>query len=454
MTRRVDRKFVVRCAAFALERPLRCEVNLDVRPPKPVNRLLRVPDEEQPPRRDVGLPPLPDFPRVARDQRRQLNLERVRVLELVDEQLPKPPVQRLANLPVPPQQIDYQHQQVVECHPSRPEPPLRKHKRKLLHLRQQTRQRPGADFVHPRRLALFDRPQRPLLPHIQPDRRRSRCQREQLEQPPIALGCGRLLQPLVRRVEPLRELPEFLDVFPGRKRRQLPRVNPIQEVSQHRPPVRLRRRRLERLPPQPVPVPRESPRQQTQMQRPEAQRIGRRHGPLRLGVRFELIEELPHRLPELNLCLRFVQHVELRGQPRLHRVLRQHLPREGVDRLERRPVERSCRRPAPLARHVVPIAELPAPFRRLLEPLPNSIRQLCCRLLRERNRSNPVHRHPLPDEVHDPVHQRRRLSRPGARLDEQRLPRFPDRQLPVPGITGGHHAPPRRLQIVRPPPPG
>ena len=97
----------------------------DVGPAEPVDRLLRVADEEQPARLDLHLPPRPG-PGVGirrRDQHRQLDLDGIGVLELV-EQEPlitvggrRPhlhPVHGVA------QHGPGQHQQVVELQLARP----------------------------------------------------------------------------------------------------------------------------------------------------------------------------------------------------------------------------------------------------------------------------------------------------------------------------------------------
>ena len=91
----------------------------DVGPPEAIDRLLRVTDEEQPPGIDRRF--LPVLVAVVGDHRRehdrQVDLYRIRVLELVDQQslisLPEPPPRGRAVLRIT-QQEPREHEQVVE----------------------------------------------------------------------------------------------------------------------------------------------------------------------------------------------------------------------------------------------------------------------------------------------------------------------------------------------------
>ena len=105
------------------ERVARLEEGRDVGPAEPVDRLLRVADEEEVPRldRDLGPRALRRVGSVApvdrRERHRDVDLDRIRVLELVDEQplvpAPEPGAGGRAVLGVAEQQAR-EHEQIVE----------------------------------------------------------------------------------------------------------------------------------------------------------------------------------------------------------------------------------------------------------------------------------------------------------------------------------------------------
>ena len=88
----------------------------DVGSSEPVDRLLRVADEEQPPRFDLQLLPAIGLlvGRHRRDQRRELDLDRIGVLELVEQDVAVPLVECPANFGVPAQHPQCEDEQVVE----------------------------------------------------------------------------------------------------------------------------------------------------------------------------------------------------------------------------------------------------------------------------------------------------------------------------------------------------
>ena len=106
---------LARAVAVAEVGPGRQE-QLDVGPPEPVDRLLRVAHEEQPAVVDVELVPAPGLgaPDGGRDQAGQLDLERVGVLELVEQDVGVALVQGVAGLGAATQHLAGQHEQVVE----------------------------------------------------------------------------------------------------------------------------------------------------------------------------------------------------------------------------------------------------------------------------------------------------------------------------------------------------
>ena len=85
---RTVRKFCVSCLARADQLVAGFEEHADVGAPEPVDRLLRVTHEEQPAGLGGDRPPvlLPSGRIVRRDKDRELDLDRVGVLELVEEQ--------------------------------------------------------------------------------------------------------------------------------------------------------------------------------------------------------------------------------------------------------------------------------------------------------------------------------------------------------------------------------
>src|ERR1700730_4320629 len=62
-------------------------IERDVGTSKPVNRLLRISDQKQLPRNRAGVPPVRGGRVIRREQQQDLHLERVGILELVDEKM-------------------------------------------------------------------------------------------------------------------------------------------------------------------------------------------------------------------------------------------------------------------------------------------------------------------------------------------------------------------------------
>ena len=93
----------------------------DVRAPEPVDRLLRVADDEQAAVRHVYLVPIGGVGlRAAGDPGGQLDLDRIGVLELVEQQPAIPPLQRRAHsraVDRVAKQVAGEHEKVVELQP-------------------------------------------------------------------------------------------------------------------------------------------------------------------------------------------------------------------------------------------------------------------------------------------------------------------------------------------------
>ena len=128
---------------------------------------------------------------------------------------------------------------------------------------------------------------------------------------------------------------------------------------------------------------------------------------LAVGVVEQLVEEVLPAFVEGQLALQLVEDVEPRGQPGLDGELEQDAPGEGVQRADRRLVERLEGAGAPSRR------------RRRAELGADAVAQLGGRLLGERDRGDGVDRDALVDEGEDARHQRRGLAGTGAGLDEQ-----------------------------------
>ena len=98
----------------------RCLVEKNVRPPEAVDRLLRVAHEEEFAGADVDLVPIQAVYSVGAggEEGGDLKLERVRVLELVDQDVREASGHRLANLRVVAEQPGSEHEQVIELEDS------------------------------------------------------------------------------------------------------------------------------------------------------------------------------------------------------------------------------------------------------------------------------------------------------------------------------------------------
>ena len=91
-------------------------VQRQVGSPEAVDRLLRVADEERTAGRDGHFPPRPlaRVRVVRREQHRDLDLQGIGVLELVDQENPEPLAERGAHARVALQHVSRQHEQIVE----------------------------------------------------------------------------------------------------------------------------------------------------------------------------------------------------------------------------------------------------------------------------------------------------------------------------------------------------
>ena len=96
------------------EQVLHVVVEHDVGTPEAVDRLLRIPDNEELARSRPHPPPVVLVRVVSREQQQDLRLERIRVLELVDEQVAVAPLQVGAHRGVRPQQVAGLDQQIVK----------------------------------------------------------------------------------------------------------------------------------------------------------------------------------------------------------------------------------------------------------------------------------------------------------------------------------------------------
>src|SRR5688572_31689448 len=97
-----------------LEQPADITVGLHVGAPEPVDRLLRVADDEQLAGDRADVPP-PGLARIAgRQEQQQLGLQRIRVLELVHEDPLEALLEVLPDLTVVPDEIARLQQQIEE----------------------------------------------------------------------------------------------------------------------------------------------------------------------------------------------------------------------------------------------------------------------------------------------------------------------------------------------------
>ena len=105
------RKFarIVRTSPLPGDRPLRVLVGLDVGPAEPVDALLRVADDEEAPRR-----------RALREAQDHLELERVGVLELVDQEVPDPALEVPPHVRPVTHEVSRPQEQVEEVEAARP----------------------------------------------------------------------------------------------------------------------------------------------------------------------------------------------------------------------------------------------------------------------------------------------------------------------------------------------
>ena len=103
-------------------------VEVDVCPPEAVDRLLGVADEEEASFIDMRVLPAHSFGRsAARKQDRNFDLQRVGVLELVDQEMRKLLAHRFAHGRVVAQEVTRKDEQVVEL-----QPPLRPALRRIV----------------------------------------------------------------------------------------------------------------------------------------------------------------------------------------------------------------------------------------------------------------------------------------------------------------------------------
>ena len=99
---------------MALELRAHLRVDADVGAPKAIDRLLRVADDEELARRRRHRAPVADRGIARREQQQDLGLQRIGVLELVDEQVREAQLKRGAHLRVIAHEIARRHQQVEE----------------------------------------------------------------------------------------------------------------------------------------------------------------------------------------------------------------------------------------------------------------------------------------------------------------------------------------------------
>ena len=196
-------------------------VELDVRSPEPVDRLLRVADDEHRTRARGDVVPAQRHVRLLRDPadaEREVDLQRIRVLELVEQERPETSRERLPNPVVVAEQVARDDQEVVEGDAALVPPRLR----------------PAGDGVDERREHVRDRGLRHRC-----DRRSARVvgQRARLDRALLAVVAPASLLPVgAGELRPLAEHRDGLELVVAQPDQAGAELGELLEVEEH--PVR------------------------------------------------------------------------------------------------------------------------------------------------------------------------------------------------------------------------
>lgn len=398
------------------EQVLGGEVRRDVRATEAVDGLLRVADHEQAPFGDLDVAPVLGLGLgAAGDADRELDLDRVGVLELVQQQPLEPLLQIRADRRVAPEQIASQHQQVVELQPAlgptklgRLQHPLGDPVRKVpkASIEEKLDQRTG-DLDHLGAVTADFGDVGPVLLAPDPSDLQA-AQRLQDRELGLLVGRGVEHQPELADLQQLGQQPVLgVEARLGHPADLGGRGDQPGEIR-HRD--QLRRVDQDSFGDQ-VPVVAEQPRERPKMLQLDPDRHREKQ---RLGdgvVVEELLLQLGPALLESDRGPDLVEYVDERRQPGLDRMGEQDLLGKGVQGADRGGVQVVQRPVGELAGAVSPC---------LLELDPQAVPQLCACLLGEGHRGDRAQRHAVTQhQGGHSIDQRMRLAGPRTRLDEE-----------------------------------
>ena len=395
-------------------------VQRDVGAAKPVDRLLGVAHHEQPPVRytERRRGPAGDVVVIGDNQRRNLDLQRIGVLELVDEHDLVAIVQRAPDGAVTAQDIACEDEEVVELEPAFG-PAFRNRRAHEVERRaKQAAYRRAQDAFDGRlRRPLGVREERLHLRLALAHPRVALALAEREPRPaPQQLECFELVAGGREPVAVHRERVEMREQQVARDPTVAASRQDRVECEDHRSGVG-RRHRLgsDLVRAQPVPVGVHQADETLDLAHPETDGGQHDDRPLQRGVGEARVDEAAPAVVEGEARLDVVEHFERGRQSGFERELGEQPLREAVQRGDRRLVERRDRGPAPLAPQLVV-----GGGRLAFELRADALAELGRGRLRKGDRGNAANVDAAGEEIDGTGDERPGLARTGAGFDEQR----------------------------------